>query len=121
MSRSIILEAVGSNILIVSSAYHSLVVSMVFPSFNGSQSLATLSGLMALEYAWNIRFEVQVVWWRFWKSVEVKISVVARYVGLVGQTFNVWFASRMASEIPSHPGTPDPARYASFFWCYILE
>ncbi|OAX38241.1 hypothetical protein K503DRAFT_770684 [Rhizopogon vinicolor AM-OR11-026] len=82
MSHSVEPEAVALSILIVTT---------------------TLSGLMVLEYAWNIRFEVQVIWRRFWKSAEVKVFVVARYVGLAGQIFNVWFASRMASGIPSSP------------------
>ncbi|OJA12937.1 hypothetical protein AZE42_11023 [Rhizopogon vesiculosus] len=35
---------------------------IVFPGFNGLQSLASLTGLMVLEYAWNIRFEVRAIW-----------------------------------------------------------
>ncbi|OAX32022.1 hypothetical protein K503DRAFT_805590 [Rhizopogon vinicolor AM-OR11-026] len=63
----------------------------------------TLAGLMVLEYAWNIRFEMRVIWPQFWKGAEAKIFVVARYLGLAGEIFNVWFASRMASGIPNHP------------------
>ncbi|OAX33763.1 hypothetical protein K503DRAFT_859599 [Rhizopogon vinicolor AM-OR11-026] len=63
----------------------------------------SLTGLMVLEYTWNIRFEVRVIWPQFWKSAEAKIFVIARYMGLAGQIFNVWFASRMASGIPTHP------------------
>jgi len=63
----------------------------------------TLTGLMVLEYAWNIRFEMRVIWPQFWKGAEAKIFVIARYLGLAGEIFNVWFASRMASGIPTHP------------------
>ncbi|KAJ8582961.1 hypothetical protein M405DRAFT_937493 [Rhizopogon salebrosus TDB-379] len=62
-----------------------------------------LTGLMVLDYTWNFRFEAQVMWPRIRKTVEVKIFMIARYVGLAGQIFNVWFAQRMTSGIPAHP------------------
>ncbi|OAX40290.1 hypothetical protein K503DRAFT_855466 [Rhizopogon vinicolor AM-OR11-026] len=65
----------------------------------------SLAGLMVLEYAWNIRFEVQVIWPQFRKSAKTKIFMVARYVGLTGQILDVWFAKRMASGTPTHPLT----------------
>ncbi|OJA20647.1 hypothetical protein AZE42_10525, partial [Rhizopogon vesiculosus] len=63
----------------------------------------TLTGLTVLEYTWNIGFEMRVIWPKVWKSAEVKIFVIARYVGLAGQIFNVWFVNRMASGIKNHP------------------
>ncbi|OJA14900.1 hypothetical protein AZE42_10401 [Rhizopogon vesiculosus] len=88
MSPSIEPGAVGRNRLIASSAYQSGCLNG-FSGFNESQSLASLSGLMVLEYAWNIRFEVQVIWPQFRKSTEAKIFVVARYVGLTGQILDI--------------------------------
>ncbi|KAJ8581175.1 hypothetical protein M405DRAFT_832986 [Rhizopogon salebrosus TDB-379] len=82
MSPSVEPETVAHNILIVSTS---------------------LSGLMVLEYAWNIPFEVRVIWPQFRKSAEVKIFVIARYIGLAGQIFNIWFSNKMASGIPSNP------------------
>ncbi|OJA08218.1 hypothetical protein AZE42_12462 [Rhizopogon vesiculosus] len=75
MSPSTEPEAVGRNILIVST---------------------TLTGLMVLEYAWNINFEMRVIWPQFWMSAEAKIFVIARYVSLAGQIviiFSFWFAT----------------------------
>ncbi|OAX38236.1 hypothetical protein K503DRAFT_856814 [Rhizopogon vinicolor AM-OR11-026] len=63
----------------------------------------TLTGLTVLEYAWNISFEMRVIWPKVWKSAEAKIFLIARYVGLAGQIFNVWFVNRMASGINHHP------------------
>jgi len=82
MSPSVGPEAVARNILIVSTM---------------------LTGLMVLEYAWNIRFEVRVIWPRVRKSAEAKLFVIARYVGLPGQIFNVLAAGRMVTGIPNHP------------------
>ncbi|OAX37102.1 hypothetical protein K503DRAFT_867100 [Rhizopogon vinicolor AM-OR11-026] len=81
MSASTELEAVGLNMLIVS---------------------IILSGLTVLEYAWNVRFEIRVIWPQLWKSAEAKIFMIVRYVGLAGQIFNVWFVNRMASGVPNH-------------------
>jgi len=50
-------EVLQRNILIVSSTY--LVVYMIS---GDSPSLATLTGLMILEYTWNIRFERRIIW-----------------------------------------------------------
>jgi len=75
-------EAVERNVLIVSSF---------------------VTGLMMIEYLWSIRFEVNIIWPRIRKNAEAKIYVLSRYVGLAGQVFNVWFARRMASGIPTHP------------------
>ncbi|OJA14612.1 hypothetical protein AZE42_07959 [Rhizopogon vesiculosus] len=69
MSASTELEAVGLNMLIVSTI---------------------LSGLTVLEYAWNVRFEIRVIWPQLWRSAEAKIFMIVRYVGLAGQIFNVW-------------------------------
>ncbi|OJA07508.1 hypothetical protein AZE42_09223 [Rhizopogon vesiculosus] len=83
MSPSTEHDAVGRNMLIVST---------------------TLIGLTVLEYAWNIRFEIRVIWPQFWKNPEAKIFVIVRYLGLAGlSVFNIWFANRMASGIPSRP------------------
>ncbi|OJA15709.1 hypothetical protein AZE42_12118 [Rhizopogon vesiculosus] len=57
MSPSTEPEVVGRNMLIVS---------------------IILSGLMVLEYAWNIYFEMRVIWPQFWKSTEAKIFVIVR-------------------------------------------
>ncbi|KAG2364298.1 hypothetical protein BDR07DRAFT_1459752, partial [Suillus spraguei] len=58
---------------------------------------------MVLEYIWFLSDEVRLVWPRFWKTTEAKIYVVTRYAGLAGQSFNIWFAFRMVSEVPNSP------------------
>ncbi|OAX30913.1 hypothetical protein K503DRAFT_806572 [Rhizopogon vinicolor AM-OR11-026] len=35
---------------------------LIVSSFNELQPSASLTGLMVLEYTWNIRFEVRVIW-----------------------------------------------------------
>jgi len=75
-------EAIERNVLIVSSF---------------------LTGLMMMEYFWNFWFEVNIIWPRIRKNAEAMIYVISRYVGLAGQIFNVWFAQRMVSGIPTHP------------------
>lgn len=63
----------------------------------------TLTALMALEYIYFFLDEVRLVWPRFRKTTEAKIYVMTRYAGLAGQSFNIWFAFRMASGVPNSP------------------
>ncbi|KAG0704552.1 hypothetical protein DFH29DRAFT_910829 [Suillus ampliporus] len=63
----------------------------------------TLTALMVIEYAWFLSDEVRLIWPKFRKNTEAKVFLVTRYVGLAGQSFNIWFSYRMASEIPNHP------------------
>ncbi|KAG1816540.1 uncharacterized protein BJ212DRAFT_195513 [Suillus subaureus] len=78
----------------------------------------TLTGLMVLEYFWFLSDEIKLVWPRFWKTAEATIYVMTRYAGLAGQSFNIWFALRMASGVPNSPST---CRVWSLYQTVIIQ
>lgn len=61
-------------------------------------------GLMTVEFAWLLRDEINVVW----PGVRIRnpyalTYVLTRYLGLVGQCFNVYFSLRIASGAITSP------------------
>ncbi|KAG1885029.1 hypothetical protein F4604DRAFT_1729108 [Suillus subluteus] len=62
-----------------------------------------LTALMVLEYIYSFKDETRLVWPRFRKTIEAKIFIMTRYAGLAGQSFNIWFAFRLASGVPNSP------------------
>jgi hypothetical protein len=58
---------------------------------------------MVFEYIRCFPDEIRLIWPRFWKTTEAKMYVLTRYTGLIGQSYNIWFAFKMLSGVPNNP------------------
>ncbi|KAG9308039.1 hypothetical protein JVU11DRAFT_12606 [Chiua virens] len=59
--------------------------------------------VMIVHWVWLMRGEIKYIWPRLCRSWNARIFVPARYLGLFGQIYNVYFTTRMYLGVPTPP------------------